>query len=472
MGRKSSALPGVRWEEIVKPGRTARRRPRVRGLRTGLKVLGYAGVVLLVLAILGGGLYAYVQLKLRANSRNIPALAEKKPRDAMNVLVLGSDSRAVLPEEEQGQFDPTGQDRKSGQRADTIVLVHLDEDREQVVVLHFPRDLRIKYPNGTFGKINGLYRLGPDPMVKTIEQFTGLPIHHYVEVNFVGFRNVVNALGGVEVYFEKPIKEDDSGLDVPSGCVRLEGDQALAFVRVRKIDDDFGRIGRQQLFVRLMMERISSAKTFLNPIKVVQLVNLFARNVTTDADLSLSEMKTMALRLRTFDPSRVDMRVVPSAPARVGRVSFVVANEKQTSELLGAIRERRPLPDYGRTGVSSIDPADVRVEVLNGTPVSGLGARAAEDVKAKGFPVSGKPSNADRSDYEETTVYYKEGNEEKARTVAGHYGAEVKPVPGAIVPTGEVVLVVGKDYAEGRATPSPLSPPGKAAPKPPIRPCD
>jgi LCP family protein required for cell wall assembly len=471
MSRRTNLRPGKpRWDEIIKSSRTAGRRGRLpRGARRGLV---YALVVVGVFALLGAGILAYVQLRLKSNSEQIPELSSQRPDEPMNVLVLGSDSRAVLPEEELAKFDPTGEDRESGQRADTIILIHLDEKREQALLIHFPRDLRVTYPNGKIGKINGVYSLGTGPLVDTVESFTRLPVHHFVEVNFVGFRNIVNALGGVHVFFEEPINEPDSGLNVPAGCTELKGDQALAFVRVRKIDDDFGRIRRQQLFMSLMMERITSAGTLLNPIRVVRLVNQISSNVTTDADLSISDAQKLAFRLQGFDPERVDMRVVPSSPARIGGVSYVIHHQGQTDALFQAIRERQSLPDYGRTGVSAIDPAGVRVSVLNGTTVDGLAAKAAEELTARSFQVAGKPSNADRSDYAKTTAFYKEGYEQQARLVGGFYGAEVKPLPGAIIAEGEVVLVVGTDFAEGRATPPPPPPPGQPPAKPLIHRCD
>lgn len=461
MRRRSSTLPEAeRWTGIIKPGRSAqRRRPPGRWRR----LLFYLGMFAALVAVIGTAMFAYVQLKVKANAEKIEALTPHKPLEPMNVVVIGSDTRDVLTEEERQTFGRIG-----GRRADTIMLVHLDEEREQAVLVHFPRDLRVRLGSGKLGKINAAYEGGPDAFVDTIEQFTGLPVHHFVEVNFVGFRNIVNTLGGVSVYFEKPIRDRDSGLNVPKGCVELEGDQALAFVRVRKIDDDFERIRRQQLFVKLMMEKLTSGSTLLNPVKVVRLVNLFAANVTTDADLSLGDMKTLALRLRRFDASNVDMRVVPSSGARIGGVSYVIHNERQTRALFEAIRDRKPLPDYGRTGVSPIDPGDVRLTVLNGTSAGGVAARGAEELRTKGYEVLAS-GNADRNDYARTVAFFKEGNEEKARMAAAPYGAEAKPMPRTIVVEGEVALVLGRDYAEGTATPPPPPPPGAKA-KAPVKP--
>lgn len=471
MSHRSPTLStGPRWDEIIKSSRSARR----HRFRSGRRRRGafFALMVLAILAVLSGGVFAYLQLKLRGNSQTIEALASQKPDQPMNVLVLGSDSRAALPEEELEKFDPTGRDRSTGRRADTIILIHIDEVREKAVIVHFPRDLRVRHPNGGLGKINGVYQKGPDAMVETVQSFTGLSVHHFVEVNFVGFRNVVEALGGVDVYFERPIEEPDSGLNVPSGCVKLTGDQALAFVRVRKIDNDFGRIARQQLFVSLMMDKITSARTLFNPVKIIRLVNLFSKNVTTDAEISIGDMTKLGARLRSFDPQRVDMRVVPSSGRNIGGVSYVIANDRQTKALFAAIRERKPLPDYGRTGVSPVDPADVNISVLNGTAVKGLGAKAFEELRAKEYSMAEPAKNADRDDYAKTIVFFKEGSDEKARLVAAPYGAQVKPLPASIEARGDVVVVLGADYSKGGATPPPATKePGKPAPKPLVHSC-
>lgn len=463
MSRGTEERSGARWDELIKSERSAKRRPpREKKRRRGWV---YFVVFMMIIAVLVMSLLVYVQLKLKASSSDIP-VATQKPNEPMNVLVLGSDARDVLPPEEIDLFDPSGSDRTTGRRADTIILIHIDEKREKAIVLHFPRDLKVTYPDGKEGKINGAYQKGPGFMIDTVEAFSGLPVHHYVEANFVGFRNIVNALGGVRVHFEKPIKEDDSGLNVPAGCVELQGDQALAFVRVRKIDDDFGRIARQQLFMSLMMEKVRSAGTILNPVRIVKLVNLTTANVTTDANLSLGDIKDLTFRLRTFDPKRVDMRVVPSASQKIRGTSYVVANKGQTDTLLAAIRERRGLPDYGRTGVSAIEPGEIRVTALNGTPQAGLGAKGAEELKAKGYQV-GVTVNADRQDYKKTTVFYHEGFPDQAAVVAGAYGAQVKPMPKTIEVITEVAIVFGLDYGEGKATPPPPPPPAKA-PAPPL----
>lgn len=445
--------------DVVKPTRKI-----PRGRHRALRILFIAGLVASAFGLLGTGIYVALSLKIKGEGEVIPELTTRKPEGPMNVLILGSDSRAVLDPEDQALADPTGRDRLSGQRADTIILLHLDETREKAVVVHFPRDLLVTHPDGRQAKINGAYQEGPGNMVDTVEGFTGIPIHHFIEVNFSGFKKLTETVGGVQVYFEQPFREPDSGLNVPAGCVTLTGQQALAFVRVRKIDSDFGRIERQQLFLKLLMEKVTSSRVLLNPVKLFQLVDAFSDNVITDSELSLNDMRSMAFRLRNFNPSSVDMRVVPSSGTRIGGINYVVHDPDAAGALFASIRDREPMPDYGRTGVTDLQPQDVRVAVLNGTTTEGLASTEAEVLQGKGFVIQGV-GNAARSNYSGTVVFHTAGNEDKARLVASVYGAGVELFTNDNFPDAEAVLVLGADRTV--AAPPPAETP--TAPEQPSR---
>jgi len=457
-------LDSQNWGGIIKSHRYRKR----RGIRSsGLRIAFYTLMLFLVLALLASGIYAYVNLKIKGSNPEIAELQEKQGGEPMNVLILGSDSREGLSKEDLKKYDPSGKDRNTGRRADTIILARFDPDQEKAVLLYFPRDLRVAYKSGKMGKVNAVYQKGPGAMVEQIQRMTGLPIHHYVEVNFSGFKGIVDAIGGIKVFFEKPFREKDSGLNVPKGCVELKGDQALAFVRVRKIDSDFGRIARQQLFIKLMMEKVTNAGTYLNPVKIVKLVNLFQKNVKTDKELAVGEMKTLAFRLRGVTAGKVDMRVIPSEPRNIGGVSYVVANDRQTEILFKALRERSPLPDYGRTGVSAIENQDVRVSVLNGTTSAELAKVEADKLKADGFP---DPATGNASPHAKTTVYFKEGNEEKAKIVAARYSAVTKAMPPTIQVESELALVLGEDFIKAAPASSVKPSPAKTPATPPKNP--
>ncbi|MEA2501747.1 MAG: hypothetical protein QOD01_1858 [Actinomycetota bacterium] len=438
-------------------------------------MLGTLALLALVVFIAGVALFFHTRALVDRTGTVCPACAPQEPQAAMNVLVLGSDSRAVLDPQDLQHYDPNATDRNSGQRADSIVLLHVDPTAAKAVALALPRDLRVPAPGGGFQKINGFYNQGITAIVKAVHDFTGLPVNHYVEVNFNSFRTITNALGGVNVRFTRKVVDPDSGLNQTAGCNLLTGDQALAFVRVRHIDSDYGRIARQQLFVKLMMQKVLSAGTLLNPQKVVSLINLGAGNVGHDSGLGLSTMSSMALRFRHFSSNDLDFRVVPSLPQPDG---YVVANTAQSTALFTALRTGRQLPDYGKQGVSAVDASNVAATILNGTKLAGVAAQARTSLEAKGYTVV-KTGNADRSDYAATVVYYTAGNQQKAQFLATQLfgGAQVQPVPAALnVTTGDAVVVLGKDYSPNVAAPkapgstNPLLPAGPPVVEPAAQP--
>ncbi|MBW3590864.1 MAG: LCP family protein, partial [Actinobacteria bacterium] len=366
--------------------------------------------------------------------------------------------RALTPEQQESFGDT---EAVSGKRADTVILLHLDEERKQVVLVQFPRDLRVQDPQGEIVKMNSVYEQGPEAMIETVSAFSGMPINHYVEVDFAGFNSIADALGGVEVYFEEDIFDPDSGLDVEQGCQLIEGDQALAFVRARKIDDDFGRIRRQQLFLKLMVDKTVTPGTLLRPSRVVSLINTVARSVTHDAELTLTDIKDVGLRLRSFDSGNLDMRIVPSSATIIDGVSYVVADEEKSAALFAALKQRQPLPDYGRTGVTPIFPEDVRLAVLNGTDVDKLASGEASILAESGYQIH---ETANTEPHPQTTVYYRLGAEDKGRLVADTYGAELLPLGPPIATEAEVALVLGSDFSGAQAYPEAREP---TAPDPP-----
>ena len=166
----------------------------------------------------------------------VPVTPEE-PREPVNVLLLGSDSRAGLTREERESLSISPAE---GRRSDTIILVHFDPRRGKAVLVHFPRDLRVDIPGRGPGRINEAFRVGgPRLMIRTVRRFSGLPIHHYVEIDFNGFRRLVDSLGGLRMCVDRPMHDQRAGLQIPrAGCYRFDGNRALAFVRARNVEGD------------------------------------------------------------------------------------------------------------------------------------------------------------------------------------------------------------------------------------------
>ncbi|MBA3955362.1 MAG: LCP family protein, partial [Acidimicrobiia bacterium] len=196
-------------------------------------------------------------------------LANEPPGEPQNYLLVGSDSREFVQGgddlESFGDTSETGSDK-----ADTMILVRIDPQAETASMVSFPRDLIVTIAGtGKKNRINTAFADGPSQLIETIQLNFNLPVHHYIQVDFAGFRELVDAIGGVDLYLEHPVRDRDgngqnfSGLDIDqTGCVTLDGTQALAYVRSRHFQSfvdgrwqadptgDIGRIGRQQDFIR------------------------------------------------------------------------------------------------------------------------------------------------------------------------------------------------------------------------------
>src|SRR6266550_1523349 len=148
------------------------------------------------------------------------------PGKVMNVLLVGSDTREDLTDAQNfGGTKAVG-----GQRSDTIMILHVDPKATKAAILSFPRDLYVTLANGEKNRINAAFSSGPDLLIQTVTQAFGIPIDHYVQVNFDGFKGIVNAIGGINVYFPSPARDTFSGLRVPkAGCLFLNGDGALSY---------------------------------------------------------------------------------------------------------------------------------------------------------------------------------------------------------------------------------------------------
>ena len=237
--------------------------------------------------------------------------------DAANFLVTGADNGACAD-----QDDPTIGDRESiGERSDTIMVWRVNPVANQLAVLSFPRDLLVDLPGGRTGRINEAYRRNdPSRLIDTIQLNFGVPIDHYVQIDFCAFKRLVDAVGGVQVPFETPAYDRSSGFVVETtGCVQLDGDMALAYARSRHYyyedplgsgnyrEDpaaDFGRIARQQDFLRRVISKVVNEGLY-SPSVASALISTNAEYVVTDADLTPRRMLEFAATLRNIDPATV-----------------------------------------------------------------------------------------------------------------------------------------------------------------------
>ncbi|MBV2353259.1 LCP family protein [Streptomyces sp. J2-1] len=346
-------------------GRSRRRGPR-SARRKALLALAWTAAGVVVLGGVGAG---YVYVKLNGNIRSIDidqALGGHRPAKAaggaQNILVLGSDSRAGGNRKLGGGTDD------GGARSDTAMIVHVNEGHQRASVVSVPRDTLIDRPactapDGTRRPaahdvmFNSAYATGGAVCaVKTVEALTGLRMDHYLEVDFDGFRSIIDDLGGVPVTTTRAIADPKSHLDLKAGTHTLDGTEALGLVRTRHgVGDgsDLGRIELQQAFVKALMERIRQVGVFSDPKKLYDLADTATRSVTTDSSLgSVNALAEFAGGLRGIGADHLTMVTMPVRydPADPNRVLVLRARAAQVWNALG---QDRAIPASATEGTAT-----------------------------------------------------------------------------------------------------------------------
>jgi LCP family protein required for cell wall assembly len=381
--------------------------------------------------------------------------------EAMNLLLVGNDSRSSLTEEQLAQLN-AGTD--SGVNTDTMILVHVPADGSQASFVSFPRDSWVEIPGYGSGKLNAAYAYGytnapssatetqrqaagAQLLVKTISQLSGLRIDHYAEVDLLGFFNLSSVVGGVEVNLCEAVDDSPwSGAVFPAGPQTISGADALKFVRQRKglPRGDLDRIVRQQVFIAGVLRKMLSEEVLLDLGKQRELVEAAAESLTVDENLDLLRL---AQQMQSVTAGSIEFQTVPNlGPDTEGSTSIVRLEDTDTlqqffAELSTEPEEAAPEP---ADPAQPADPSDVSVAVLNGSGTSGLAKQAADALEAGGFSVP-STGNADSADYAQTEVRHASGDEALAATLAA-------VVPGAVVTvdenasSGTVQLVLGADF--------------------------
>lgn len=393
---------------------------------------------------------------------------DNDPGDPMNVLLVGSDTRATIGASETKSFGNSTQ--VAGQRSDTIIILHVDPRHERAAMLSIPRDLFVPIA-GTKGtcqgtsmrcnRINtafegGTPEEGAKNLIATIQDNLGIDIAHYVQVDFVGFRSLVDAVGGVDVYVPSKARDRVTGLRVDTpGCVRFDGNMALAWVRSRNYEyfesgrwrtdptSDFGRIQRQQDFIRRSMKR-ALQKGARNPVVLQKLVNTGVKNVKIDRGFSPNEMLDLAKRFKSLEPGAVETYTLPTDRQFVGGADVQVLRESEAKAALdkflgvGLDVVNAPPP--------KVAPSEVQIRVLNGSGKGGQASEASSALTSAGYNVVGA-GDADTFKYTFTEIRYGKGQKDKAALVQSQVKGRSKLREDATLRGAEVVLITGSEYA-------------------------
>ena len=458
--RRATTFPGSsdRWANLEALGAAAGRRPSKAGQdrkpgrmspRRRRNLLRTLAVVLVLLVVLAGAGalygYRYADRLVGKGQRPVAGLTPAGAGKAMNILLVGSDSRDGLTRRQLGRIQTV---EVPGRRTDTIMILHVSPDRPKPVMVSLPRDLRATV-NGRTNKINAAFTFGgPDLLVKTVEETTGLAINHYAEIDFAGFLEVVDALGGVTLCNRSGHRLDDAyaNLHMDPGCQHMNGVKALAFVRARHIDSDFGRIGRQQEFLRAVLAEVDRRGNLTGLPKLLDVADIATDHIKTDQGLSTGTAIGLARRLRNAGPGTIDMRVYPSvaSPPRCAGCAAFVDPLPEAGILMRALaRDAATLPPVGLPGGKGVSLAATSVTVLNGSGAAGAAARAAEGLRRLGVRVAGT-GNAATPTGRASTLAYPPDLAAQARLLQAVLGGGVKLVK-ADGGTG-LVLTVGSEF--------------------------
>ncbi len=405
----------------------------------------------------------------------LPSLVKADPGHAANYLLIGSDTRQAGDAVFGGDV--------GGQRSDVMMVLHVDPATQTGMLVSFPRDLVVQIPGHGRNQLNAAFDFGgPDLVVQTLQDdFPPLKINHYIQVDFVGFEKIVNAIGKINLYFPTPVHDPYSGLNVDSpgqkfpACVAVDGATALAYARSRhyyvpknpanpvpwqwnysdKLSEnayrggqgwfatgsDLDRIPRQQYFLRTISQAAID-KTSSDPLKLNSLLNAVISSFTRDSTLKQSELQAL---IRTYDhinPARITMETLPvipdpSDPNRLiasDAAPFVVSQ-------LQEFTNNPPIPPLEQ-------PSKVKVRIVNGAGIPGIAQRVAQQFTAAGFDVIGPPADADRSDYARTQLRYAPDEYQAGYTVlrAAATLNLVAAISRQNTLGADVLVIVGKDW--------------------------
>jgi LCP family protein required for cell wall assembly len=304
-----------------------------------------AGLVVLIL-LAGVAVYFSVNSKLTKADVLVPT---SLPSAGTNWLITGSDSRAGLNRQQENQLS-LGHDI-SGNRSDTIMVLHVPANGTRPTLVSLPRDSYVHIPGHGYNKLNAAYAIGgPRLLVSTVQNATKLPINHYMGIGFGGLVSVVNDVGGVQMCLKAPMKDPKAGLNLKAGCQVLNGDQALGFVRTRAFSTgDLQREQDQRLLIKGILAKMTSAGTLANPFAIIPAANGAAAAITIDQGTGLTQLISVAFALRNPVTTAVP---VASLGVSTSVGSAVTWNTAAATEFFGDLAHDTPLPRNLISGTS------------------------------------------------------------------------------------------------------------------------
>ncbi|MFF3174910.1 LCP family protein [Streptomyces sp. NPDC057900] len=490
-GRRSARGPETRAKEGPGPsstengaGRRKRKAPKARRKKALIWTGGVVAFLLVGVSVGGYALYQHFNGNL--NSVDIGDAGNKDVVTAdapLNILVIGTDKRTGKGNEGYGDKGSTG-------HADTNILFHVSKDRTNATALSIPRDLitnipecKSRQPDGSDKVIPGtenirfnvsLGQSGRDPgcTMETVKELTGLKVDHFMMVDFNAVKELSTAVGGVNICLARPIKDADSHLDLPAGEHKIQGEDALAFVRTRHAfanGSDLDRIKVQQQFIGSMIRQMKSDDTLTSPTKLFKLADSATKALTVDKAIgSVPKLTTLAKELTKIDTKNITFVTLPviDNPAEPKPITVVVDPVKapqlfsmmqadtSLTEVAAQKKAAKGKQDALLKGTKAA-AGDVRVDVYNGGEIPGAAQQTVTWLQnEKGVLKSTNKANAPAK-AAKTKLEYAPNQADQARALAAMMG-----LPGSALKKGTtdaeglqaMVLTLGADF-KGAGTP-------------------
>jgi LCP family protein required for cell wall assembly len=431
-----------RWT-TVDPG--ARRRRR-------LGRLVIFGLIVAVLALVGGGAafawYHRIDQQLHpvtgelANMQSALSVAPP-PGKPFYMVIMGVDTRPT-------DLAPA--------RSDTLIVAYVDAARKRITTLSIPRDTRVDIPGRGTAKINEAMQLGgPKLTIQTVKDLTGLPISHWAYIDFSGFKDIVDAVGGIELYVPYTINDIQAANNHPSaklvkkGLRLLDGAHALTFVRARHqfADQDYTRMRDQQIFLKALAKKVLS----VNVMSMPALANSMSQNVHTD--LPMSQIVGLALNFRGMSDKTLQSITMPSSPQTIGGVSYVIADsaglaadaaKMERGELFVPVASSAATKTTATSASLAPAPGTITVSVRNGAGVAGIAKRVATKLTGLGFLIKDVGNIGTAPFAASLVVYRSSADKAKADVVAKSLHIAVVEASSRYAFSGQVLVVIGKDH--------------------------
>src|SRR6202161_737830 len=401
-----------------------------------------------------------------------PSLGHGGDDGALDILLVGMDSRA------DAHGNPLSPQELATLRAgdevasntDTIILVRIPDNGKSATAISIPRDTYVAAPGLGKTKINGVYgqtkeekrvslvesgmapdeaeregtEAGREALIKTVADLTGVTVHHYAEIVLLGFSLITDALGGVNVCLKQPVFEPLSGADFPAGPQKLNGPQALSFVRQRHAlpRGDPHRVARQQAEMSSLAHSIISGKTLSSPATMNRLQSAIQRSVVLSSGWDIMDFVN---QLQKLAAGKIAFATIPvldeSGWSDDGMHSVVRVDPHQVQDWVGGLLQGQA---KGKTEELAYAPGKTSASVLNDTDINGLAASASEVLTSKGFS-TGKVGNNDAAHVSGSQVQAANADDVGAKAIAKELGG-LPVIANTSVPQGTVRVVLANDY--------------------------